>query len=116
MELLPSLPPPELVSRGRPFVGNEVRKAVYEAKERLRVGKRAVVCLAGDLASVQGPRGMVVRCGVEHSLISEGENPSTLVNRCMSVEGCLECPSWRAEKERIWAARPPLVGAREGDT
>jgi hypothetical protein len=110
-----AIQPPELRSHGRPYAGTGVRKAFHEARERVRVGDRAVACPAGELVNSGGPRGMVVRCAIEHSLNSEYENPSTLARWCLSAEGCTECPTWRAEKERIWAGQRSPVGEYEGD-
>jgi hypothetical protein len=58
-----------------------------------------VVCPAGSLQS--SPEGDSCWCGVEQASISAALSPSSLTSFCLS--NYVDCPTWRAEKERVWA-------------
>lgn len=89
-----------------------------DARARLQAGKCSAECPAASLVRADG--GIIVRCGVERSLITERESPSSLLNLCLAPAGISEgyaaCPSWRAEKEREWHGNAaPLVPDRAGE-
>jgi hypothetical protein len=90
-----------------------MRQQLHRAQQA--IGKVCVVCPAGRLESLESGRyGIVVRCGVERSLIGSRSDPSTLVKRCLSDPGYQACTSWRSEKQRIAEGKGPLVGTHEG--
>ena len=105
---------PEVISRGRPTAHVAIQRVLAEAKERVRTGETCVACPAARLVAIESERGIIVRCGIEHSHVTSKLDPSTLVNRCFDDPGYQGCTSWRADKERIWEGRRPLVGDREG--
>jgi hypothetical protein len=66
-----------------------------------------IVCPAGQRLEADGVP--ACRCGIEESVISAATDPSSLAKFCMNAY--VACPTWRAEKERIWSGRSqPLVG------
>jgi len=97
----------------------QMRRSIAAMRERVREsGSACAECPAAQLLGV-GKQGLTVKCGVEKSLVTERESPSSLVNFCLAPagmnEGYAACPSWRAEKEREWHGnRAPLVAAHEG--
>lgn len=116
--------PPGLVKRPRvkselgPRAHAQMVRAMEAARERLREAG-STGCAACPAASVLGAGvdGLAVRCGVERSVITEREDPSTLAHLCTvsGQDGYQRCPSWRAEKDRIRSGRTaPLVPATEG--
>ncbi len=98
-----------------PFAAPAARRRLAEAQARIREARETAcaACPAARLLGV-GANGLTVRCAVERSLITEREQPSTLGAYCLSLEGYPSCPTWRSEKERIWASRAALVGEHEG--
>lgn len=63
--------------------------------------RRPVNCPAGVRTSVEGIP--AVRCGIEDSKIDAAHDPSTLLHHCMG--DYMGCPTWRAEKQHVWAVR-----------
>jgi hypothetical protein len=108
---------PELISHGRPQAATAIRKVIATARMKVQDGHCGTACPAAEMkAEEHGRYGMVVRCAVERNLITEVGDPSTLANRCLmdGEDGYQACTTWRSEKERIWAARKPLVSEYEG--
>lgn len=99
----------------------QMRRSIDRMRARVREGGAAACaeCPAAQLLGTSGANGVTVKCGVEKSLVTERESPSSLVNFCLAPagmnEGYAACPSWRAEKEREWHGnRAPLIAAHEG--
>ncbi len=104
-----------------PAAALKIKASLEAARERVRAGSREVACPAGCVLGVGAEEGLTIRCGVERSLITEQHDPSSLVSFCLTdggtnvKEGYQACPSWRAEKERVWQGRlTPLVSSAEG--
>jgi hypothetical protein len=92
-------------------------RAMIAARERISLAGSSG-CAACPAASVLGAGvdGLAVRCGVERSIITERNDPSTLANFCTvdGEAGYQRCSSWRLEKDRIAEGRAPIVRESEG--
>lgn len=97
-----------------------IRASIAAARERVRAGTCATACPAAQQLGVNGENGLTIRCGIERSLITERESPSSLANFCLAGTeaadgGYSACSTWRAERERLWEGRlTPLVSTSEG--
>lgn len=66
-----------------------------------------IVCPAGDGVG-ETPKGSACRCRVEEdNLLTTGEDPSSLLKFCLGRYQ--SCPTWRTEKERIWARKRSVL-------
>jgi hypothetical protein len=71
------------------------------------------------LGSVRGDNVPGVRCRIEHNTLSLATDPRTILRWCSQPavasdtrNGYVQCPTWRYEKQRIWAGQHSL-GDRE---
>jgi hypothetical protein len=71
------------------------------AKLRRLIDDEDVKCPAGQSCMA----GAGVLCRLEGLPIVANEQPTSLQAFCLNEEGHTQCPTWRAEKERVWAGR-----------
>lgn len=96
-----------------------IKAEIVAARAAVSAGEQVAACPAARTLGV-GKDGVTIRCCVERSLVSERENPSSLLNFCLRDAsdpsgGYTRCPTWRAEKEReAHGTRSPLVAESEG--
>lgn len=81
--------------------GDVLRRGAEDGRRRLRESRlfrrREVECPAGCYVGAT-PHGSGCYCRLESTLITEGENPSSLASFCFG--DYTRCPTWRAERDR----------------
>jgi hypothetical protein len=83
-----------------------------DTRVRQRVGLPRVfdpcVTCPGGAPIGEAPGGSGCECRIERSAILASIDPSSLVKFCLSADGYQTCPTWQAEKQRVWARRALL--------
>lgn len=122
----PTLPDGTRYELDRPHVSAHEGERVSERMQRAMAAARVVLrddpppptCPAAGLLP-RGEDGYQLRCAVERNVLTEKDDPTSIVRYCLAPAGVGSgygaCPTWRAEKERQWRGkRLPLVPVSEG--
>jgi hypothetical protein len=91
---------PEVLTRGKPFLGNLMHRGQVEARRRLeRTDGFRLAC--SDCPAAQVSReiddGVRVECGVEGTTLSSRTDPQSLLTFCLGDYKA--CPSWVMNRE-----------------
>jgi hypothetical protein len=111
------MPKPYISAHDGDPSADRIRASLEAARARVRAGKGVAECPAACLLGEGRLGGLTVKCGVEHSLIAERTDPSSLSAFCLAPAnapggGYTACSTWRAENARRTAA--PLIDPSEG--